>query len=28
MDFIEGQPKSQGKDAIVVVVDRPTKYTT
>ena len=26
MDFITGLPKSQGKDAIFVVVDRLTKY--
>lgn len=26
MDFITGLPKSQGKDAIVMVVDRLTKY--
>lgn len=26
MDFIEGLPKSEGKDTIMVVVDRFTKY--
>ena len=26
MDFITGLPKSEGKDAIMVVVDRLTKY--
>jgi len=26
MDFIEGLPKLRGKDTILVVVDRMTKY--
>jgi hypothetical protein len=27
MDFITGLPKSKGKSVIMVIVDRPTKYT-
>lgn len=27
MDFIEGLPKTQGKDVILIVVDRFTKYS-
>jgi IS30 family transposase len=27
MDFITGLPKSEGKSVIMVIVDRPTKYT-
>lgn len=26
MDFIEGLPKSKGRDAILVIVDRLTKF--
>jgi hypothetical protein len=27
MDFIEGLPKSEGKDTILVIVDKLTKYS-